>query len=964
MRYFLIILLFFAIITFAQSDIYADGEVLVEISIGEIAEPLIDSNGDARTGWSALDEVCAEIGVFKLNRIIPIAPNPEYRRNWAFTERWFKLIFDPAFDASIVADRLANTTGIVRAEPNWLFAADFTPNDHYYDEQWHLPKIRADLVWDYTQGDSGIIMSGVDSGVDYLHPDLTELIWQNIGEDVDGDGHVFIPGVGIDSSDIDGIDNDGNGYIDDFIGYDWVDDEWSSCYRHPTDPSLNGDCYLPDNDPNDIIFNGHGTHTNGTMLAVSNNSYGGAGVNWRGELMCLRAGYFDRYYGGYIKNEAVIQAIPYGVNKGCRIFNLSYGSYSRKYLDFDTTATRYFLMEVIDTAVHAHGCIITASAGNDNVDTTIFDPTAPADTARYHYPSTFPSLICVANVGPDDCKSWSSNYDSTVDISAPGADILAPVPVGADSAPGDPNPPDPALPEWYGTKGGTSMSAPIVAGAAALLWSFFPDSSNYWIRSRLEDYAENIYGLSCNEEYATNERLGSGRVDIYRALGAGIFPQVELDTLVWSDSGGDGRPDPGEDVSIVLTYSNTDDPIWAASTGAEIVLSSADSLVIVTDSLGYIGDIATGGTASNTTDPVAFQMNPAFDYGRNVRFTATFRDGSGYVHSSNFEILIGYPEVLVATFDTVANNLAKVTESMRFGGVPFDSIIIPHETLDLARLEKHRILLLLSGNERAADILPTTLQDDIETWLTDLGGDGRMCVLSGQDLPEAADSAWLADIFGATHVIDSVGFTFGFYIDGVIDDTIGDGFDNANIAFGAGSAGNQRRMGSCSALGDGIPCLFYDFGDLADSTCVVRREATSGYKTVFMEFGIEGFGDSLRATFLQRILEWGGVQYLWDIPEREFARPSAIELLPPFPNPFNSTVNIGFILPQSALATISVHDLRGKLIRRFDIDAHAGPNFLRWDARTENGERIPSGVYLYSVSTQGARLSGKVTFVK
>ncbi len=968
MRFLIVITAFVCILPFAvsaQSELFAPGEALIEISDPGIGDPYSGEDGII-TGRAKLDSIFRELDVFECRRIIPIAPNPEYRRRWRFTERWFKIIFDPKkTEVPAAVDMLDGIEGVLRVQPNYIFKAEYTPNDPYYDYQWHLPKIRANRVWDYTRGDSTIIVSGIDSGVDYIHPDLTNLIWQNLGEDSDGDGSVFIPGVGFDPDDLDSIDNDGNGYIDDLIGWDWVDRAWMECYRHPTDVNIQEDCYLPDNDPTGFIYSGHGTHVNGTIIAQTDNDEGVAGVCWHGKLMCLRAGYFDRYFDGYLQSDAVIQAISYGINMGCDVFNLSYGGYSKRYLDFDTTMVRYFLGEVIDSAVNVHGCIITASAGNDHTDTTWVEPGVPGDTARYHYPSTFPQTISVANTDIDDCKTWSSNYDSTIDISAPGDDIASTVPIGSGAAPGDPHPPDPPFAEWYGLKGGTSMSAPVVAGSAALLWSFYPDSSNLWIRSRLEDYAENIYPRACNIFYSINDRLGSGRVDVYRALGAGLFPQVTLEDFAYTDSDGDGRPEPGEDVSVVLTYSNTDDTIWAAATGAEVIISTDDSLVIITDSAGYFGDILTGASADNSADPFVFHMNPDFLYGRPVTFTATLRDDAGYVHTSEFDILIGFQEVLIATQDTESVHLARVTESMRFGGITYDSLIIPEDGLTLSELEKHRVVLLLSGNATGPGILPAALQDTIEIWLTDPAGDDRMFVLSGQDFPENADPVWLSDLFGAAHNIDSLALAYAFHIDGVPGDTLGDGIDEANIAFGSGSAGNQRRFGSCSATGIGIPCLYYDFGDLADSTCAVRFESPDGFKTVMMEFGIEGFGDSLRALFVQRIVEWAGMQYFWDVPEIVPVKPVSLEILPPFPNPFNSHVNIGFVLRENCDAFVRVFDISGREIRSFSIEsAAAGPNFIRWDATAADGSRIPTGTYLYSVEAGGLRATGRLVFIK
>jgi len=919
---------------------WVPGMVLIEVEETEFGDPIVDENGFVITGWPEIDEACREIGVTEWKRLIPIAPNPEYRRRWKWTERWFKFYFDPdKTDVPTAVEKLRPAQGVRYVEPNHVGKFCATPNDPYYwGHQWYTRHIRADRVWDFTQGDTTIILSAVDSGVDYLHPDLTNLIWQNLGEDADGDGQVFIPGVGFDPGDIDSIDNDGNGYIDDFIGFDWVDDVWSDAYRHPDSTSIKEDGIDYDNDPIDFRYNGHGTHCTGTMTAEANNHEGIAGITWHTQIMCLRAGYYSRTCEGYNQNDAVICALPYGLNMGCRIFNFSYGG----------TDSSHIVHAMIDTAVNHWGAIITSAAGNDNNDST-------------HYPSAYDEVISVAATNQSDHKAYFSNFHPTVDISAPGMDIGATVPRYYTCPP-------PVCDEYftdefatgYADFQGTSMSAPIVGGAAALVWSFHPDSSNTWIRERLLENTEYIYDT--NPSFEPGSLLGTGRVDVYKALGAGIFPELTLANAEYVDDGGDDRPDPGENVRITLTYENSDDPVWAAAVGCTVIVSTEDPMVIITDSIAHIGDIPIGGSGSNTFDEITFYMDPDSNYGHTVRFTATLTAANRYLHIGEFEFMVGYPHVLIAARDTLY--LSKPMGALNYGGIEYDTIDIVGSIPDISRLQKHRVIIFFAGKRSGADLMSSSIESVLENWLTDPSGDGRMLVLSGQDLPEVCDSVWLAELFGAVHNIDTVELACGLHINGVDGDTLSDGYYHMNIVLGGGSSGN-RAMGSCSPINGGVRCMYYDYGTLADSTCLVHREDPSGFKTVMMEFGFEGFPDSLRYLFMQRIMEWAGLQYIPGVEEKSPVRPMALELMPPFPNPFNRAVTIPFKIPENSPVKVSVFDIHGRLVRDFYLpEVLSGPNFLRWDARKESGEILPSGTYLYRVEACGKAASGKIVFIK
>jgi len=331
------------------------------------------------------------------------------------------------------------------------------PNDFLYSSQWYLETLRTPEAWDVSTGSPDVIVAVLDSGIDLDHPDLQENLWKNTDE---------IPS--------DGIDNDHNGFEDDYDGWDFVDGDNSPI------PTL-------EEGFSDTIIS-HGTLVAGLIGAVGNNSKGIAGIAWDVRIMPLRI--LDTDGTGYVYD--VRQAIRYAVENGADVINLS----------FTTTQQDATLWETIRWA-YEQGVVIVTSAGNDNADLL----QSPVYPACYDLFQSDNMVIGVGATDRQDAKAYFSNYGKgCVDISAPGVDILGTVYH-------DPNYLLLSTP-YGGPWEGTSVAAPIVTGAVALMKATYPTLTPEQIIRLLRLSADPVKETSAMARQA----MGNGRLDIANAL--------------------------------------------------------------------------------------------------------------------------------------------------------------------------------------------------------------------------------------------------------------------------------------------------------------------------------------------------------------------------------------------------------------------------------------------------------------
>lgn len=442
--------------------------------------------------------------------------------------------FDKSFQLEKVLDAYSKSPFVDYVEPIGIHPVYASyPNDYYFGPEGHptfpyyqwYHDISSDHDmdspegWDFEKGDSTLILVILDTGVRYFHKDLggPDASYANPENSIHG--NIWINWAKYNGTP--DYDDDDNGYVDDWVGWDWV-------IVSPTFACAGEDYTGEDNDPRD--FNGHGTHLAGLVSAITNNARGVAGFagGWGDgttssygngvKIMCLRIGWSECHplYGeiGYVRMDFAASALYYAANNGAKIVNASWGSSNTGGLE---AAVDYFLSK---------GGFIAHAAGNSNADNP-------------DYLATRTEVLTVAATDSFDVKASWSNYGTWVDVSAPGVGIISLYH----------NHDDPEY-DYVAIMSGTSMSSPLAAGLTALIWC----QNSSWTRQQVFDRIVNTTDNIDKFNPGYEGLLGSGRINTYNALYniPDTIPPAAVTDLVAATGSGNGEVDltwtaPGDD---------------------------------------------------------------------------------------------------------------------------------------------------------------------------------------------------------------------------------------------------------------------------------------------------------------------------------------------------------------------------------------------------------------------------------
>lgn len=509
------------------------GELLVKFSDEAIAavETGVTRTEATRTGLQRFDAALTDIEAVSLERVFPDIPKHEAQARAFGLHLWYVVKFNPEVSLATAARKLAAADEVAyvqynnrivesydREEPipyDRVRNADYTVantdgnvmssfNDPRLKDQWHYKNtgdeslvkpikagsdINLEPAWELCTGDPSIIVAVMDQGVVYNHEDLATNMWINEKE---------LKGS-------EGVDDDGNGYVDDIYGYNFVKNTGKITWNDPKD-------------------NGHGTHVAGTIAAVNNNGIGvcgiagGSGNNDGVKIMSIQAFVGE----ATVSVAASARAIQYAADNGASILQCSWGSGPGAFNSdqayenecrAEVVALKYFI-ESERPGSPLNGGIAFFAAGNSSMDC--------------EYPASYPTVVCVTSIGTDFTPSTFTCFGLPADIAAPGGDNN--YHEGGNQA-GKVLSTLLPLRGMYGYMAGTSMSTPHVSGVAALGLSyakqlgktFEPDEFRDMVLASVNDLDPYLTGVKKHNNGTMNlveykGKMGSGMIDAYKML--------------------------------------------------------------------------------------------------------------------------------------------------------------------------------------------------------------------------------------------------------------------------------------------------------------------------------------------------------------------------------------------------------------------------------------------------------------
>ncbi|MEX2409832.1 MAG: S8 family peptidase, partial [Candidatus Paceibacterota bacterium] len=438
-----------------------------------------------------------------------------------------------------------------------------TPDDPLYSQQDNITATKIDQVWDtYTTGNGSQILAILDTGIDYEHPDLKDNIWINEAE---------LNGV-------EGYDDDGNGYIDDIRGWDFINQD-----NAPLDDNM------------------HGTHVAGIAGAVGNNGIGIAGAAWNVKLMPIKV-----FQSNGVGNASTIAlGVEYATNNGATILNMSFGSY----------AESLTLRNALENAYASS--VLIAAAGNDGL---CIGPGLCPDKmlGAPSYPAAYTYVIGVEDYPKP--KSGYTNYDQdgpifssyssllNYEVTAPGTFILSTVPNGG-----------------YRTLTGTSMASPLVAGGIAL-----------YLQQNPEDSKELLFGNLINTSSTFFDIYSA--IDVVPTPKLSVLSATTVDTI--NGQNGNGYLEPNETIEIFPLIKNYWGPSDDVRVGIEFAeFEDTTKATILTNEIA-IGSLTAYATLQNLNNSLKIKIADGVIDNVNIKFNLKVWSGANFEFLSSTDFII------------------------------------------------------------------------------------------------------------------------------------------------------------------------------------------------------------------------------------------------------------------------------------------------------------------------------------
>lgn len=486
------------------------------------------------------------------------------------------LIYECKYAGSLSIEKAINTllssNTLVYAEPHFIPVTTYTPNDPQATPagQYHLGRISAYNAWNISKGDTNVIIGITDTGTELTHSDLQGNIKYNYVDPING------------------IDDDGDGYVDNFNGWDLG--------MNDNNPTWEG--------------SSHGVHVCGIAAATTDNNNGIAGVGFKCKFLPVK---IADATGALI---AAYEGIKYAADHGCKVINCSWGG----------AGGGSYGQDVCAYASVNKDAVVIAAAGNTSKE-------------ELFYPAAYDYVMAVVNTQANDMVNTTSTYGYFADVSAPGTNINSTWPTNG-----------------YTLLTGTSMSSPCTAGAVAVVRSYYPSFSGLQACERVKTTTDNNYTLPINNQPGRKDKLGTGRINLERALTDPLSPSVVYNHLVYNDRN-DSIFNTGDTIRIGGLFTNYLAPTTAL---AGTVVTSNTGVVPLSNTIS-IGALAMMATLSNTATPFAFKLAGTFTPNTSVDFTLTLNDGS-YTSRTYFSVIVDfdYINITVNNVFTTATSKGKI----------------------------------------------------------------------------------------------------------------------------------------------------------------------------------------------------------------------------------------------------------------------------------------------------------------
>ncbi len=572
--------------------------------------------------------------------------------------RVYEIRYTAPVDVFDVCRALNENPEIEYAEPVYiqkLLQASPAPNDSLFGAQYMWQRIQLQRAWDVVKGDSTIVIAVVDSGVDVLHEDLAANIWTNPGESgTDAQGR---------DKRSNGVDDDGNGKIDDWRGWDFVgnitfEEALDDLYREDNNPR-------PEGVRNVDADQAHGTHVAGLFGAVVGNGKGTAGSSHNCRILAIKCG---------SENDAISRSvlrsndgILYAAQMGAHVINCSFGG---------VQGFSAYTQEVINTAT-ALGSIIVAAAGNGTAtgDNDVMD--------NRFYPASYDNVLSVGNCEVNDMVWSPANGHGSGTTWGVKTTVFTP---GVQA-------PSTVLYNRYANFTGTSMSSPATAGVVALVRKLHPDWSARQIIQQIRSTSDNAFTIGPLGASGTNSErnpLTFGRLNAFKAVtmnrqfneGTDVVPGITFTNAFITAPGGSMTS--YQPARLVLSVQN----VLSNASNVRITLESRDGRGTVLTPTRSVGDLA---TLEQKTAIFDIQLSPAAIASGSANFLVTYRATSPSGSYINYELVtVGFsipfarqPQLVVSSnldFGSVLQNSTAATRSVQFRNLGNQTITVSTAT--------------------------------------------------------------------------------------------------------------------------------------------------------------------------------------------------------------------------------------------------------------------------------------------